>query len=915
MFSAGTETSAKTSDTVAAVVMLLSALQLSSTDHANLASSLLSDNLGVASTDSQAKPKSESSISSLLSNKLGVASTDSQAKPESESSISSDEEAHDDEEPAATITSTTSLTAGTNTSTNIITIIDPMDGYANADAALAFGSILNVHKGVYFNVPITPTDGIPVYYVTRGHKIGVFSGWSSVGPWVTGVSGVLYAKAKTVDMGIEIVVAAIEAGIAVRQLRTLPDKLVLKESLIEYLLPLDIPLDQPLTPEQSIIEAKAWNLRKQCLLEKFRNDYSGSKAGQVANSTNTGAINKMVGRILKKGSGEKTSRILKPWEMYSKTHYTAKVKDRVMAERSSQPVGKSAIHLITQCTKKAFEEESEEVRAAVFAAVEAMKEKKCAEIEEVKEQSDTVSKDIYVSKIALILSRFFEELHEMTDWVFTVLMGGLDPAMGGALDVSSFHVAEAAVLARAQGSLPSTPSSSGLPRTAAMTPSRTNAETIGTDTSPILSWPCAAALSAPQSDAPTSIIPDIQPIFSGPTPLPTLNTASQIPLFNHDFMFNPDDNHSAVVPEAPNHSLHDVNFFSDFTPNLVDTDEGMELMRPLLPMPPQSPNTMSASPSLLQLLQGPTLEPHLGQDLALRHDLSSSPHICYQFQNLGGMTTDHEDVSMGAALLPASASVHEQTAPFPALPLVPSLSVSVPEQTVPLPALSPASVSVVPPQQTPLCLPTQAQQATALEGPSNTANPLEQPHRPSKCQKTKDAVTKGDGRLPPIENGPELEGGCGKHLQFQSKHAAAANDIGQIQASRKGKSTHYFWDVVGDPEVYSTQHAMKDSANTMPARRGKITKDLSAKVMMSLEEKGPNQKEGLMGDKKQGTRSREPIQQASSMAWLICKLIHREEKQSHVAHTAVEALEWQNQWPVIVPKEIVLETAYCKGTQ
>ncbi|KAG0692291.1 hypothetical protein DFH29DRAFT_1008922 [Suillus ampliporus] len=185
MSSAGAETSAITSDTVAAVVMLLSALQLSSADHRNLASSLLSDNLGVASTDSQAEPESKSSISSLLSDNLGVASTDSQAEPESESSISGDEEAHDDEEPAAAITSTTSLTASTNTSTNIITIIDPTDGYADVDAALAFGSILNVHKGVYFNVPIAPTDGVKVYYVTRGHKIGVFYGWSSVGPWVT----------------------------------------------------------------------------------------------------------------------------------------------------------------------------------------------------------------------------------------------------------------------------------------------------------------------------------------------------------------------------------------------------------------------------------------------------------------------------------------------------------------------------------------------------------------------------------------------------------------------------------------------------------------------------------------------------------------------------------------------------------
>ncbi|KAG2051603.1 hypothetical protein BDR06DRAFT_973702 [Suillus hirtellus] len=423
----------------------------------------------------------------------------------------------------------------------------------------------------------------------------------------------------------------------------------------------------------------------------------------------------------------------------------AKVKDRVMAEHSSQPVGKSSIHLIMQCTKKAFEEESEEVRAAVFAAVEAMKEKKCAKIEEVKEQSDTVSKDIYVSKITLILSQFFEELHEMTDWVFTVLMGGLDPAMGGALDISSFHVgttkignrfsqtypnftkgvmvpytqfvehvfhefrfsgsAEAVTVARAQGSLPSTPSSSEPPRTTAMTPSHTNPETIGADTLPMFSWPSATTLSALQSDAPTAIIPDIPPIFSGLTPVPALNTASQVPLFNHNFMFNPNDNHPAAVPEAPDCSMYDVNFFSNFPPNPVDTDEDMELMQPLLPMLHQSPNTMSALPSLLQFLQDPTLEPHLEQDLALCHRLSSPPCIHYQFQNLDGMTTGHENISMGATHLPASASVHEQTAPFPALPLVPYLSVSVPEQTAPLPALS--------------CLPTQAQHATALEGPSN----------------------------------------------------------------------------------------------------------------------------------------------------------------------------------------------------
>ncbi|KAG2739558.1 hypothetical protein P692DRAFT_20881592 [Suillus brevipes Sb2] len=40
----------------------------------------------------------------------------------------------------------------------------------------------------------------------------------------------------------------------------------------------------------------------------------------------------------------------------------------------------------------------------------------------------------------MILTQFFEELHNMTDWVFTVLMGGPQPSTGGTLDVSSFHV-------------------------------------------------------------------------------------------------------------------------------------------------------------------------------------------------------------------------------------------------------------------------------------------------------------------------------------------------------------------------------------------------------------------------------------------------------------------------------------------
>ncbi|KAG1805824.1 uncharacterized protein BJ212DRAFT_1303889 [Suillus subaureus] len=162
-------------------------------------------------------------------------------------------------------------------------------------------------------------------------------------------------------------------------------------------------------------------------MQKFHNDLGGSKAG----------------------SKPKTSHILKLWEMYLKMHY-GKIKDAVKKEQeelknvpSTGPAKKTTLNIVKQHIKQAFNNKSEEVKAEVLAAVETMKETKCAEIEAVKNQCHDINKDValrYISKIATILTQFFKELHEMTDWVFTVLMGGPHPDMGRVLDVSSFHV-------------------------------------------------------------------------------------------------------------------------------------------------------------------------------------------------------------------------------------------------------------------------------------------------------------------------------------------------------------------------------------------------------------------------------------------------------------------------------------------
>ena len=59
----------------------------------------------------------------------------------------------------------------------IVTVVDDVDHYAEVDAAITKGSILDSYMSVYFNVPVDPNPKDKVYYITRGRKIGVFSGW------------------------------------------------------------------------------------------------------------------------------------------------------------------------------------------------------------------------------------------------------------------------------------------------------------------------------------------------------------------------------------------------------------------------------------------------------------------------------------------------------------------------------------------------------------------------------------------------------------------------------------------------------------------------------------------------------------------------------------------------------------------
>ncbi|KAG1908790.1 uncharacterized protein F5891DRAFT_974105 [Suillus fuscotomentosus] len=86
---------------------------------------------------------------------------------------------------------------------------------ANAAVSLTEDSTLRYYNGKYFNVPNKVKA--PLYYITRGRYIGVFSGWDATGPKVLGVSRAIYHKVESVEQGAGIVERAIECSEAVQR--------------------------------------------------------------------------------------------------------------------------------------------------------------------------------------------------------------------------------------------------------------------------------------------------------------------------------------------------------------------------------------------------------------------------------------------------------------------------------------------------------------------------------------------------------------------------------------------------------------------------------------------------------------------------------------------------------------------------
>ncbi|KAG2048384.1 hypothetical protein BDR06DRAFT_1013055 [Suillus hirtellus] len=223
----------------------------------------------------------------------------------------------------------------------------------------------------------------------------------------------------------------------------------------ELLFP-DVPLNIDLTPEQKVVNATAVDARKKQLMHRFRNTFGNYTAKRKMKAQTTSSIEKM----LACQSSLKGTRTLQPAEAYSKLYYKTRIKPVVDAEMKvlTREAGLSPItsdeegdiggdvkqskklrlSLVKKHTRALFTNETPEVKAEVADFVKKWTEDRKRSSSE----DENISFTENIEKLPGVLADIFAGLAKQTGWTFSVLMGGPSPAMGGRIQVESFHVGQ-----------------------------------------------------------------------------------------------------------------------------------------------------------------------------------------------------------------------------------------------------------------------------------------------------------------------------------------------------------------------------------------------------------------------------------------------------------------------------------------
>ncbi|KAG2110057.1 hypothetical protein BD769DRAFT_1392363 [Suillus cothurnatus] len=219
----------------------------------------------------------------------------------------------------------------------------------------------------------------------------------------------------------------------------------------------DIPLDVDLTVKQKTVVGKAIENRRQNDMgsskvnrrTKNRNNRMMTTDTTTASTSLDPAVTSKKSMVAQMMSSARPVRSLQVTEAFSKLFFEDTIKptldlafETVKAEAEAKAAAEntkvklpSKIAILKKQTNPLYHSASDKVKQQVAEFIEDAKRKKKKEWEQVKGAA-VVDHQVLPGT----LNKFFNELQRLTGLVFTVLIGGPTPTMGGQIEVQSFHV-------------------------------------------------------------------------------------------------------------------------------------------------------------------------------------------------------------------------------------------------------------------------------------------------------------------------------------------------------------------------------------------------------------------------------------------------------------------------------------------
>ncbi|KAG1729319.1 uncharacterized protein EDB91DRAFT_1253064 [Suillus paluster] len=213
-----------------------------------------------------------------------------------------------------------------------------------------------------------------------------------------------------------------------------------------------IPLDEALNEEPMQVVSKVYEEQKLQLINKLRNNWGSSKA--LCKAVNNGEKTRQ--KVFTNITAPPRAHSLQSHKAYSKLYFATCMKPAVdakiqclhhcvklgngMDKRGEKDIDDTDISTTAGDPTSSSMEKGQFPKRIAVVKQELYNAKTPESGLRGWEDGEGINHQVTIDWLINILAEFFQELEQLTGWSFSVLMGGPTPALGGKIEVSSFHV-------------------------------------------------------------------------------------------------------------------------------------------------------------------------------------------------------------------------------------------------------------------------------------------------------------------------------------------------------------------------------------------------------------------------------------------------------------------------------------------